>query len=144
MNLHTAGDLPNWHPHIHTLIPTGAFDSNDEFHPFELTSTNWLTSRFAENLFVLLELEPTIEIEVIENIKQWTHSGFNVWVGEPVNYYQTDELKFLARYLRKSTINQTKLKFLDSTQKIRITKQFDDKQTHKDFTPLEFLAELSQ
>ncbi len=42
------------------------FDSNDEFHPFEIIDTSWLTSQFAKNLFKLLELDGTIETEVIK------------------------------------------------------------------------------
>ena len=75
MSLHTAGDLLNWHPHVHGLSPLGAFDKDEKFYPFENINPEWLSKNFARNLFELLAQEPCIEPEVIENLKSWQNSG---------------------------------------------------------------------
>ena len=55
------------------------------------------------------------------------------------------KLLFLARYLKKSPINLTRLQIIESdTQSvIRVLKPTDDSSSLRDFTPLAFLAELS-
>lgn len=143
-SLHTAGDLLNWHPHVHSLVALGAFTSNGEFEPFENIDTDWLTTVFARNLFELLEKESCIEPEVIENLRQWQNSGFNVWIGEAVKPDNTEHLKFLASYLRKSAVVANKLKLIENNTKVRITKKYDGKNIHKNFLPLEFMAEVAQ
>ena len=148
-SLHTAGDLLNWHPHVHSLLALGSFDLNGDFKPFENINTDWLTTVFARNLFELLANdnthgEPCIEPEVIENLRQWQNRGFNVWIGEPVESDDTEHLKFLARYLRKSAVIAPKLKYIESSNKVRINKKYDGKNVVKDFSPLEFLAEVAQ
>ena len=53
---------------------------------------------------------------------------------------------FLARYLKRSPLSLERTTLLDSalSPTIRITKKLDDGDIHRDFSPLEFLAELQQ
>ena len=79
-------------------------------------------------------------------MKCWEHSGFHVFVGEPVAADDEDARRFLARYLKKSPVMNPRLELIESHDEpvVRVHKFTDDSSQTKDFEPLAFLAELSQ
>lgn len=77
MALHSAGDLIQWHPHIHALTLYGGVDKQDVFHPLHSVDTEYLTERFARNLLEALETAGEIEPETVALIQSWEHSGFH-------------------------------------------------------------------
>jgi hypothetical protein len=147
MRLHTSGDLLHWHPHIHGLNLHGALDTDGSFHSLQSVDTEYLTRQFANSVFeALLEAE-LIDQELVDAMKCWEHSGFNVFVGEPVSPHDEDARKFLARYLKKSPVMNPRLELIESTGSepfVRVHKVTDDSYQSRDFDPLSFLAELSQ
>ena len=82
--------------------------------------------------------------ETINNMLAWQHSGFNVWIGEPVTPEDADSLKFLARYLKKCPFSSKRIELVENNSKIRYCKFTENGTHHRDFDPLAFLAELSQ
>lgn len=147
MSLHTAGDLLHWHPHVHGLNLHGALDPAGNFHLLESVDTKYLTRQFSDYVFqALLEAE-LINQDVVDVMKCWEHSGFNVFVGEPVSPHDEDARCFLARYLKKSPIMNPRLELIEPISDepiVRVHKVTDDSSQFRDFTPLAFLAELSQ
>lgn len=142
MSLHTAGALLNFHPHVHGLSIHGGVDANSTFHPLRDIDTAWLSRVFARNVFEALLKEELLEPETVTQMQSWQHSGFNVWVGEPVEYSDTDTVKFLSRYLKKGSVFGNRLEFIEDSQTVRYSKFSDD--GAREFDPLSFLAELSQ
>jgi hypothetical protein len=152
--LHSAGDLLQWHPHIHSMNLYGAVDGGSDFHKLESLDTDFLTRTFSELVFDALLERQLIDEQTVQSMKTWQHSGFNVWVGEPVDPTQSDARKFLARYLKKSPISLPRLACdelsrvelieHDAGPVVRINKVTDDGSCEfRDLAPLDFLAELS-
>jgi hypothetical protein len=73
----TAGELLNFHPHVHVLITDGGFTPGGTFRPLA-----WFGSRHVEKLFraevlrMLLDKELVTEATV-DNLLSWRHSGFS-------------------------------------------------------------------
>ncbi len=115
MALHTAGELLNWHPHIHALCLYGALDRKEAFHKLDSLDLNYLTRTFADNVFKLLLERELIDPGTVENMKSWEHSGFNVWVGEPVEASDSEGRLFLGRYLKKSAVILPNLQLIENS-----------------------------
>ncbi|MCB0338001.1 MAG: transposase [Bdellovibrionales bacterium] len=143
MALHSAGDLLNFHPHIHALTALGGVDGNGSFHSIESVDTRYLEQVFARELFESFQNHSLLDSDTISSMKSWSHSGFNVFVGEPIGPRNTESRLFVSRYLRKSAISNTRLQIIDE-HTVRYTKYSDGAKSHREFHPLEFLAELSQ
>ncbi len=147
MALHTAGDLLNFHPHIHSLGLHGALDEHEKFHLLDSLDNDFLTRTFADYVFEALLEEGVLTQDTVTAMKSWEHSGFHVFIGEPVAHTESDTRRFLARYLKKSPIQHSRIELIESGDKpiVRVNKHTDDGMTQsRDFDPLSFLAELSQ
>lgn len=144
--LHTAGDLLNFHPHVHSLCLDGVMSADGVFRQLSGINQVKLQQRFADNVFASLLKAELITADVVENMKSWEHSGFNVFAAESTPAENTDARQFLARYLKRSPLSLERMSIIKagSEPKIRIVKKLDDGETHRDLSPLEFLAELQQ
>jgi len=80
-------------------------------------------------------------------MKSWQHSGFNVFVGELIQYSDQKRLLFAARYLKKCPLSNERLKIIEPTGEDSYIEYASFKNGEKSvriFTPLKFLAEVSQ
>ena len=82
-------------------------------------------------------------------MKAWEHSGFNFFAGEPIGQDDKDARLFLARYLKKAPLALERLSIDESGTEpiVRYVRPPDDvgdkDELMRNFSPLEFLAELS-
>lgn len=145
MALHTNGDLLEWHPHLHCASLLGAVDREGEFHELPAMNTEELEKLFSEMLFGYLLEEELIEQEVIDNMKSWEHSGFNAFSGDAIGPEDADQRRFVGRYLMKPSVSGERLEINERGLEPRVvyTKQLNDGERRREFSPLEFLAELS-
>ena len=143
--LHTAGDLLNYHPHIHAIALSGSIERQGEFHAFE-PNRQELTTVFADYLFSALLDEGLIDKQTVESMQSWQHSGFNVFVGDEIPPEDTEHLLFLARYLKRCPIALNRLSIIEQGAEpvVRVIKSTDQPEIYRQFSPLDFLAELSQ
>ena len=138
MSLHTAGDLLNFHPHLHALILPGVIANSGEYLEIREVDIELLTEYFShEVLNIFLENE-LLSREQLDSIKSWKNSGFGVWIGESI--LSKEQRLFVSRYLVKCPISLDRIKILDN----QVHYYNKDKSDYKQFSPLEFLAELSQ
>ena len=146
MALHTAGDLLNFHPHVHSMMLHGATDQAGVFHPLDSINTEYLTKRFQHRILEALRKEQLIEQGVIDNMLAWEHSGFHVFVGQPIKHSDSDARLFVSRYLKKSPVSLKRMEIIETGSEpiVRYHKIKDNCAEHRDFTPLQFLAALSQ
>ena len=146
MALHSAGDLLHWHPHIHALTLYGGIDPQGGFWPLDSVDTDYLTQCFSNNLFDALLRADQIDQSLIDLVQGWQHSGFNVFVGDPIAPHDADARQFIGRYLKKSAVSNSRLELLEDGEEltVRIHKVTDDHQDTRDLDPLRFLAELAQ
>lgn len=140
--LHSAGDMLNFHPHIHAIALSGSIDHEDTFYPLERPDQKELEAAFADNVFRTLLREELIDEETVDSMKSWEHSGFGVFIGDASS--DSERMLFLARYLKKSTVALERLELTEAESCIRIIKSKDEPWVYRDFTPLDFLAQLSQ
>jgi hypothetical protein len=138
--LHTARDLLDFHPHIHSIAIDGTVYKNGTFHQLTEIDIEKFHNHFQQNVFNALLKQDLITQDVVDNMLSWEHSGFNVWSGEP--FTDPDTRKFLGRYLKKSPVSLERMSIRDDG-KIGITRKTDDFDETRLFDPLEFLAELS-
>jgi hypothetical protein len=69
-----------------------------------------------------------------------------VWLGDDISANNSEQRLFIARYLEKCPISLKRVEILDNEldTTIRYYKKEDSKEQYRDFSPLHFLAELSQ
>ena len=146
MALHTAGDLLNFHPHVHSLCLDGSVDESGAFHQLPAIDTEQIAASFAEKVFQFLLDAELITEDVAENMKSWEHSGFNVYSAESTPAENTDARLFLARYLKRSPLALERMSLIEAEPEptIRIVKKLDDSESTRELSPLEFLAEVQQ
>jgi len=143
--LHTAGDLLTFHPHIHGLLLAGVLDPYGRFVPAAIDKDK-LQERFARNVLQALLQKQLLSPEDVDNILGWPHSGFSVFIGDPIDPCDADRLLFVARYLKKCPVSNERIHILEQngSTTIRYLSFKNGEKSFRDFEPLEFLAELSQ
>ncbi|MCB0329717.1 MAG: transposase [Bdellovibrionales bacterium] len=107
---------------------------------------DYLIRQFSHHVFEALLDAELLEQETVTAMKCWEHSGFHVFVGEPVPADDSDTRRFLARYLKKSPLMNPRLEIIQTDKEplVRVHKFTDDGSQTREFEPLSFLAELSQ
>lgn len=146
MSLHTAGDLLQWHPHIHAVTLYGGINDSGNFRPLDSVDTDYLTSCFSRNMLDALLQAEQIDQATVALIRSWEHSGFHTFVGQPIAADDADARQFISRYQKKSAISNSRLELIEDGDIpiVRIHKDTADAQAQRDLDPLEFLAELAQ
>lgn len=101
---------------------------------------------FADGIFRALLGEGLIDHETVDSMRSWEHSGFHVFVGDEVLPGDTDHQLFLARYLKRNPVALERMQIRESGGEptVRIIKSLDEPEVYRDFSLLDFLAELSQ
>ncbi len=83
--LQTAGELLNFHPHVHVLVTDGGFGPAGTFRPLSCFHSQHVERLFrAEVLRMLLDKE-LINEAIVDNLLSWRHSGFSVHGGVRVD-----------------------------------------------------------
>ncbi len=145
MALHTAGDLLAFHPHIHSVLLDGAILPDGTFKQVDIDS-DLLQRKFADKIFASLLAEELLDDDTVQSMRDWPHSGFNAFLGEPILPTDTEQRLFTARYLKKCPISNKRLSITQEqgTTTVKYTAYRDGTKESRLFTPLEFLAELQQ
>jgi hypothetical protein len=141
MVLQSAGAKLNFNPHLHGLVADGVFDEQGIFHELGYLNLNKATEIFSHKVMKYLSKEELITDDVIENILSWKHSGFSVWQGEQVMPDDESHRLFLASYIDRAPLDNSKLHIDENFEKSIFYDAGD--QGIQQFYPLEFLAKLS-
>jgi hypothetical protein len=115
-----------------------------KIHPQPLGDGKYLskaTEIFSHKIMKYLAKEEVITDEVIQNILSWEHSGFNVWQGEQVMPDDESHRLFLASYIDRAPLDNSKLHIDENFEKSVFYDTGD--QGIEQFYPLECLARLS-
>lgn len=141
MVLQTSGAKVNFNPHLHSLVADGVFDEQGVFHELGYLNLSKATEIFSHKVLKYLAKEELISDYVTQNILSWEHSGFSVWQGEQVLPDDESHRLFLASYIDRAPVDNSKLLIDESYEK----SVFYDvgEQGVEQYYPLEFLAKLS-
>jgi len=76
--IHTFGDLTNFHPHIHALIPDGVFLKSGKFISIDSIPVEKFLEKWEDKVFEFLLKEEKITQDIIDTMQEWEHSGFSI------------------------------------------------------------------
>ena len=76
--IQTAGELLNFHPHLHLLITDGVLGPDGTFERLPYMDCRQLERLFRAELLRLLLNRNLISQDVVDNLLSWHHSGFSV------------------------------------------------------------------
>lgn len=153
--LQSAGNLLDWHPHVHLLVSWGLFHRDGSFLPIQATPDPETVARvFRHRVLRMLLAEGAIEESVVRSLLAWPHTGFGTHVSRAI---PVDEQSpgVVARYMARPPITPDLSAV--SAQAGRILGDADKKQViyrsdaihprhqanFRVFDPLDFLAEAS-
>jgi hypothetical protein len=75
VSIATAGDLAQWHPHLHILASDGGFSAEGTFHPLDQWDAEALMRLFREALLERLVAKHSISKELKTKLLGWRHPG---------------------------------------------------------------------
>ena len=83
--MQSAGNLLDWHPHVHLLISWGLFRRDGSFLPVEWTPDAETVARlFRHKVLRMLLEEGAIEEHVVGNLLACPHTGFGAHVSREI------------------------------------------------------------
>ena len=81
----SAGNLLDWHPHVHLLVSWGLFRRDGSFIPVEGTpDPETVAQLFRHKVLRMLLDEGAIEETVVQNLLAWPHTGFGTHVSRVI------------------------------------------------------------
>ena len=137
MALQTAGDSIKFNPHQRAIVSDGVFDAAGNFHRLPAFSAEAFTKLFAHKVLTAMRDAGLIDQPVIDSILSWQHSGFSAWAGAPIEHDNANSLQFLARYIDRGPVANSKIDITDTI----LSYLTADNVAHE-FSPLDFLARL--
>jgi Transposase zinc-binding domain/Putative transposase len=142
----TAGDLLQWHPHLHLLVSDGGFARDASFQPLAEWDAVLLMRLFRERLLARLLHRHAISKELLDKLLSWRHPGFSAHAGDVIPADHSATLERVAAYLVKSPVSLKKLLYLDGRQAVLYHSAKLNPSLGRNFEaldPLEWLARLS-
>jgi transposase-like protein len=144
--LQSAGNLLDWHPHVHLLVSWGLFRQDGSFLPVEATPDPETVARlFRHRVLRMLLAEGAIEESVVRSLLAWPHTGFGTHVSRAI---PVDEQTpgVVARYMARPPITPERM--LGDADKQQVIYRSDaihprHQANFRVFDPLDFLAEVS-
>jgi hypothetical protein len=74
----TAGDLANWHPHVHAIVSRGGWTQDGEWIPVAFVDEHSAELLYRHKVMRLLQDEGLLSDERTELLLSWRHTGFSV------------------------------------------------------------------
>ena len=146
VSIATAGDLLQWHVHLHVLSTDGAFSDDGTFHPLATWDAEALMRLFRERLLARLVGKHAISQELATKLMAWRHPGFSAHVADPISAEDTQALENLAGYVVRNPLSLQRLVYLDGQQAV-IYKALKHNPTlgrnFETMDPLEWLARMA-
>jgi Transposase zinc-binding domain/Putative transposase len=141
----TAGDLLQWHPHLHLITTDGGRTPDGLWHPLPAWDGARLMTLFRERLRASLLDQHAISQELVRKLLAWRHPGFSAHVGEPIPASDQQRLEDTAAYLVRNPLSLKKLVYLDGQQAVLYRSRMNPGlgRNFEAMDPLEWLARMS-
>ncbi len=101
----TAGDLGNWHPHVHALVSRGGWSAERDWLPVAFVDEHAAELLFRHKVIRLLQDEGLLTRERTELLLSWRHTGFSVHNRVRVEPEDRLAMERLARYIMRPPIS---------------------------------------
>jgi len=141
----TAGDLLQWHPHLHLLTSDGGRTGDGAWRPLEEWDGPRLMALFRERLLARLVEARAISKELVTKLLGWQHPGFSAHVGDRIVPEDKQRLEATAAYLVRNPLSLKKLVYLDGQQAVLYRSKLNPflGRNFEAMDPLEWLARMS-
>jgi hypothetical protein len=141
----TAGDLLQWHPHLHPITSDGGRTRDGSWHSVAQWDAERLMRLFRERLLGSLLDKHAISEELVKKLLAWRHPGFSAHVGEPIAATDKQRLEDTAAYLVRNPLSLKKLVYLDGQQAVLYRSRMNPSlgRNFEALDPLEWLARMS-
>ena len=141
----TAGDLLQWHPHLHLLTTDGGFAPSGDFIPLPEWDATLLMTLFRERILARLLDRHAISEEPVRKLLSWRHPGFSAHVGEAIAPQDKSRLEDTAAYLVRSPLSLKKLVYRDGQQAVLYRSRMNPSlgRNFEALDPLEWLARMA-
>ena len=146
LTLHTFGEYLDFHPHIHALMADGLLDSEGQWHPAPEIPHGILESVFRDRIFAELLRLRRISPQLVERMRGWKHTGFNVDAARSVSPENRAEREALCQYILRNPFSAAKIT-LEQPGDVVIYRSRLNAKIHRNcevFATEDFLAVLSQ
>jgi hypothetical protein len=114
--IQTAGELLNFHPHIHLLITDGVFCPDGTFQRFTHFDASLVERLFRAELLRVLVGKGLISQDIVDNLLSWRHTGFSVH-GE-AKAPDRDAAARLGRYMIRCPLVLERLSLDENTGEV--------------------------
>ena len=101
----TAGDLANWHPHVHAIVSRGGWMQDGEWIPIAFVDEHSAELLYRHTVMRLLQDEGLLSDERTELLLSWRHTGFSVHNGVRVEPEDGAAVERLARYIMRPPLS---------------------------------------
>ena len=160
VGIQTFGDLINFHPHIHAIVPEGVFLESGKFINVSRIDPKCFFEKWENKVFDFLLKEDKISQDIIDNMKKWEHSGFSVDNSAYVDKEDKRGMQRLIEYIARCPFSLARIvKFTEEGNVVyRAGKssclpfpilgneklKAGARRNFEVFKPLDFLAEVTQ
>jgi hypothetical protein len=144
VSIATAGDLLQWHPHVHLLTTDGGRTAEGSWQPLPQWDGGRLMSLFRERLLARLVEAHAMSHELVAKLLAWRHPGFSAHVGEELAPEEKQRLCDTAAYLVRNPLSLKKLVYLDGEKAVVYRSRMNPflGRNFEAMDPLEWLARL--
>jgi hypothetical protein len=115
VSIATAGDMVQWHPHLHILVTDGGF-SGGAFRSLGAWAGQAVMRLFRERLLARMVGKHALSAELAAKVTAWRHPGFSVHVGDAIPPEDTEAIEDLAGYVVRNPLSLKRLVYLDGHQ----------------------------
>ncbi|MEJ2188365.1 MAG: transposase [Acidobacteriota bacterium] len=143
----TAGDLGNWHPHVHALVSRGGWTRDGEWLPVAYVDECSSELLFRHKVMRLLQDQGLLSEEQTELLLSWRHTGFSVHNRVRVEPEDQASVERLTRYIMRPPISLERMAW-EGLGEVRYRRklghegsEFGEREVEA-FDPEEFLARV--
>jgi hypothetical protein len=129
LTFQTAGESLNFNPHIHGIVSSGTFNG-DKFYELPAIDNQSLQELFAHKVLKALLHKELITQDNIDYLMSQKHTGFSGWMGERVDPTDEPFRLFLARYIDRGPIANSKIQIDDDIVSASTIKEEHPNQVH--------------
>jgi len=144
----TAGDLANWHPHVHALVSRGGWTRDWKWVPLAYVDESAAELLFRHKVMRMLQNEGLLTEERTELLLSWRHTGFSVHNRVRVEPEDQPAVERLARYIMRPPISLERMQWSGDGEVLYQPKGGHDGRARQPgdvaevFDPAEFLARV--
>ncbi len=106
-----AGDLANWHPHVHALVSRGGWSRGWRWAPVPYIDEHAAELLFRHKALRLLQNEGLLSEERTNLLLSWRHTGFSVHTRVTVQPEDHGAAERLARYILRPPISLERMRW---------------------------------